>query len=355
MNYPGRQAALRQALADRGVDALIVVSPANVRYLTGFTGEGLLLAGETMLLSSDSRYRAEAKVAQVTETVCEPKGHWAGIARLVREAGYCRVALEAQHTSVAVLEDLGKELDSVEFVPLRKAIEPLRQRKSEAEIDLLRRAARVTDKALEDFLAGGPLRQSEKLARLDLVRLMLERGAEREAFETIVACGPGSAEPHHTSRDTLLEGPAPLKIDLGACVAGYCADLTRTVYLGTPDTTFRKAYTVVYEAQQHALEAVRAGVAARDVDRAARQVIEEAGFGNNFGHGVGHGVGLEVHEGPRLGATSEDILEEGQVVTIEPGVYLQGWGGVRIEDLVVVRCDGAEVLSQAPKSGPEEL
>ncbi|MCD6351916.1 MAG: aminopeptidase P family protein, partial [Armatimonadetes bacterium] len=258
-------------------------------------------------------------------------------------------------TTVAALEDLQKELPGVDLVPLRKVVEPLRLRKSPEEVELIRRAAHIADQAYQAFLQAGPPQVSEKLGALELLRLMLEAGADDKSFDTILACGPGAAEPHHQPDDRIIEGPAPLKIDMGAKIAGYCSDMTRTLYLGGPDETFVKVYRAVYEAQQAALELVRAGVRAREVDAAARRVIEEAGYGEQFSHGLGHGVGLEVHEGPSLGSTSEDVLEEDHVVTIEPGVYLQGWGGVRIEDLVLVTADGAEVLSQAPKPTPDEL
>jgi len=371
VDYRARQEELWEAIAAAGVEALIVVAPVNLRYLTGFVGEGVLLVGEEAHLSTDGRYAAEAGEATVAGAAFHEKGHWAGIAGIAREGGYLRVAFEAEHTTVAALEDLHKDLDGVELRPVRQIVEPLRARKGAGEIQAIRRAAQVTDQALGEFLAAsagccatsgadcsttsGPVAQSEKMGAFELLRLMLAAGAEGEAFETIVACGPGSAEPHHHPTDKTLEAPGPLKIDLGAKVLGYCADLTRTVYLGEPDETFRRVYRAVHEGQQRGLEAVKAGVRCRDVDLAARQVIEAAGLGDRFVHGVGHGVGMEVHESPRLGSTSEEVLAAGNVVTIEPGVYIPGWGGVRIEDLVLVTEDGAEVLSQAPKVSPADL
>lgn len=369
MDYRVRQEELREAIVAAGVEALVVAAPANVRYLTGFVGEGLLLVGEEAHLSTDGRYAAEAGEATVAEAAFDEKGHWAGIAGIARQGGYPRVGFEAEHTTVAALEDLRRDLDGVELKPVRRIVEPLRVRKDVEEVEAIRRAARVTDQALGQFLAAdcsapsgtgcsprsGPAAQSEKMAAFELLRLMLAAGAEGEAFETIVACGPGSAEPHHHPTDRTLEAPGPLKIDMGAKVLGYCADLTRTVCLGEPDDTFRRVYRAVHGAQQRALEAVKAGVCCRDVDLAARHVIEAAGLGDRFVHGVGHGVGIEVHESPRLGSTSEEILAAGSVVTVEPGVYIPGWGGVRIEDLVLVTEDGAEILSQAPKVAPDDL
>jgi Xaa-Pro aminopeptidase len=355
MEYVARQESVRQTLGDHEAEALIVVAPANVRYLTGFRGEGLLLVGEKTIIATDGRFQREAEAAEATERLCERQSHWKTLAHAIRVAGYSRVAFEAQHASFASIEDLRQELAAVELVPVRGIVENFRTRKTEPEIGAIREAAAISDQALDEILQNLSQGRSEKMTAVAILGRMLELGADAAAFETIVACGPGAAEPHHSPTDAILRGPAVLKIDLGARLDGYCSDLTRTVYLGKPDDTFRKVYAAVYEAQARALEAIQPGVRASEVDRAAREVIERAGFAENFGHGLGHGVGLEVHEAPKLDAKSNDVLEEGHVVTVEPGIYIEGWGGVRIEDLVVVRKDGPELLSHARKIPPASL
>ncbi len=355
MDYAGRQEKLRAALHEAAVDGLIVASAANVRYLSGFPGEGLLFVGAEVKLSTDGRFREEASVACVDDVVMHERGHWHGMAEILRDAGARRVGFEAERTTVASLEDIKKRLEGVELVPLRKTVEKLRRVKEPEEIDLIRQAARITDEALAAYMQSGPPQQSEKLAAWEIIRLMLERGADKASFDPIVACGEAAAEPHHEPTNRVIAGPAMLKLDIGARYRAYCADLTRTYYLGNPDDQFRKIYRIVYDAQQRALEKLRPGVACTDVDAAARQVIEEAGLGDKFSHSLGHGVGLEIHEGPALSKVSEDILEENMVVTVEPGIYISGWGGVRLEDLVVVTPDGPELLSRAYKPAPDEL
>lgn len=276
------------------------------------------------------------------------------MAEVVLRAGARRAGFEAEKVTVADLEDITKKLGRVELVPLRKTVERLRRVKEGQEIELIRQAAAITDATLEAFM-GQPDGRSEKMAAWEIVGLMLSRGADAAAFDPIVACGASAAEPHHEPGDQYVQPPGPLKIDMGAKYRGYCADLTRTYWLGEPDKQFRRIYTAVYQAQRKAIEEIRPGVACSYVDGLARRVIEEAGFGEAFSHGLGHGVGLEVHEAPALSKASEDVLEAGMVVTVEPGVYVPGWGGVRLEDLVVVREDGADVVSAAPKIDPADL
>lgn len=355
MDFRHRQNCALERLREAHAEAAIIVSQANVRYLSGFVGEGLLLLGEQVVLVTDGRFENEAGAAVVDERVVRSGSHWASLTELITQDGPARIGFEAEHTTVARAQELREKLAGCELVPLKELVEPLRAVKSADEIEVIRRAARVTDEALERFLDSGPPRIQEKLAALEIVRLMLEQGADEAAFDVIVACGEGAAEPHHQPTDSLVDGPAPLKIDLGARVDGYCADLTRTVYIGgAPCDKFRQVYAAVYEAQQRAIEAVREGVSAREVDAVARECLEQAGLGEHFSHGLGHGVGLQVHERPSLSPHSEDVLVEGHVVTIEPGVYIRGWGGVRIEDLVLVTANGAEVLTSARKIDPAE-
>ncbi|MBC7289579.1 MAG: aminopeptidase P family protein, partial [Armatimonadetes bacterium] len=294
MDYAGRQERVRQSVKAQDVDGLIVSSRANVRYLTGFTGEGLLFVGESVVLATDGRFKQEAAVACVDDVVLHDRGHWHGMAEVVVRAGARRAGFEAEKVTVADLEDITKKLGRVELVPLRKTVERLRRVKEGQEIELIRQAAAITDATLEAFM-GQPDGRSEKMAAWEIVGLMLSRGADAAAFDPIVACGASAAEPHHEPGDQYVQPPGPLKIDMGAKYRGYCADLTRTYWLGEPDKQFRRIYTAVYQAQRKAIEEIRPGVACSYVDGLARRVIEEAGFGEAFSHGLGHGVGLEVH------------------------------------------------------------
>jgi Xaa-Pro aminopeptidase len=354
MDYLGRQAKLAERLRDADVEALIVTSTASQHYLCGFRGEGLLLAGPTCVIVTDGRYQAEGDASAAT-LVINDQGHLTGLGDATREAGYRRVGFDSDHTTVAALDRLTSILPSVELVPLQKTVENMRAVKAEDEIDLMRKAASITDVALAGLLAGDLDDLTEALAALDLHRKMLDLGAEGPAFDLIVGMGPGAAEPHHRSADAPLQGPGPLLFDLGARVEGYCSDMTRTVHLGPPDDRFRKAYVAVYDAQVRAVEAVRPGMVARDLYKVARDSLETAGMAEFFCHGLGHGVGLEIHELPGIGPAREEVVEVNQVITIEPGVYFPGWGGVRVEDTVVVREDGAEPLTLAPKLNPADV
>jgi Xaa-Pro dipeptidase len=354
MDYRARQSNLIEKLREPKVNALIVASPASQQYLTGFRGEGLLLAGPEYVVVTDGRYQAESQAAEA-KAVVNDKGHWAGLAEVLGDAGYRRVGFESDHVTVAALERLSGLLKSVEFVPLQRLVETQRVIKEEAEIDLMRRAAEATDAALAGLLASSYADLTEAQAALNLHRRMLDHGAEGPAFDLIVGMGPGAAEPHHRSAEPLLNAAGPLLFDIGARVEGYCSDMTRTLCLGPVDDRFREAYVAVYDAQARAVEAVRPGAVARDLYKVARDALDEAGMAEYFCHGLGHGVGLEIHEMPGLGPNREEVVEVNQVITIEPGVYFPGWGGIRIEDTVVVREGGAESLTRAPKLTPDEL
>ncbi|MGC9530108.1 MAG: M24 family metallopeptidase [Candidatus Bipolaricaulaceae bacterium] len=359
MDTRGRRARLRERAEREGLDAVLVVNvegsdQPNLRYLTGFTGSfGLLILGEKELLATDSRYLEQAG-RQVQDLAVERvTGDWhRWLGRRLGELQLRRAALGARTTSVQVFQELGRQAPSTELVAADGWVEALRRRKSAPEVDCLARAARLTDEGLRWVL--GKLRpgMTEREVALELEMWYRRHGAEHVAFDLIVAAGPHSSMPHHRPGDRPLEEGQLTLFDIGARVDGYCADLTRVVALGRVDPQMRAIYELVLAANQAGLEAVRAGVSGVEADRAAREVIAAAGHADQFGHGLGHGVGMEVHEAPRLSPTSTDELEDGMVVTVEPGVYLPGQFGVRIEDLVVVRPDGCEILSGFPK---EEL
>lgn len=349
--YEQRLARLREKLSTESVDALVVTSAANVRYLSGFTGEGYLVVGKSdVIVSSDGRYRVEAaEIEGVAEAVFHNGGHLAGAIESVQKLGAGAAAFEAEHLTYQAYRTLSEKLAEVPLKPAERWIEEQRVVKDESEIALMRVAAEKIDTALGEFLETVQPGKSECQLALELQMAIV--GLESEpAFATIMASGPSCARPHAVPCARVLCEAEMLKIDAGARWEGYCSDITRTYYFGAPDAKFSAVYNLVKTAQQAAVEAAKPGMLGRELDAIARQIIADGGYGEDFGHGLGHGVGLEVHEAPRVSSRSEDVLKPGMVVTIEPGIYLAGWGGVRIEDTVLITEDGCEALTRAEKA-----
>ncbi|HKB50020.1 MAG TPA: aminopeptidase P family protein [Solirubrobacterales bacterium] len=344
----GRGDRLEAALAERELDLMLVTDLVNVRYLTGFTGtNGACVCGpETRLFLTDFRYteRAAAEVED-WETVTVADDWLDGIASHLSG----RFGFEDDHVSVRLLERLrGKLSEGVESVAAGGAVEKLRRVKDEAELEAIASASELADQvwrwSIERGLGG---RSEREVARAAEARIR-ELGAD-PSFPAIVAAGPNGALPHAEPGERTIGSGELVVFDMGAKLDGYCSDGTRTFAVGEPGERAREVYEAVRGAQQAALDAVVAGIGGEALDGAARKQIEAAGHGERFGHGLGHGVGLEVHEAPRVSPRSEDVLEVGEVVTIEPGVYLPGELGVRIEDLVVVTAEGCRNLSGLPK------
>jgi Xaa-Pro aminopeptidase len=341
----------RLSFDDLGVDALLVTRLVNVRYLTGFTGSNgqLLVTPTGGVFFTDSRYEEQSR-REVPDLrrVIYPRALPKVLAETCREEGVGRLGFEASGVTFKTYRDL-VALDGPELVPVGEQVEALRWSKDADEIVLVERAQELTDDAFDRLLTKLTEGVTERQAALDLEVAMREAGAERIAFDSIVAFGESAAEPHHRPTDRALARGDVVKLDFGCVVDGYHSDMTRTVALGQPDARLREVHDVVRAAQQAGIEAVRTGVSGGEADRAARAVIEEGGYGEQFGHSLGHGVGLEIHEGPSLRAGSEDVLPAGAVVTVEPGVYLPGLGGVRIEDMVVVTGDGCRALPRTSR------
>jgi Xaa-Pro aminopeptidase len=350
MTRADRLAAL---LDERELDALLVTNLVNVRYLTGYTGSnGVALVGVHGLrcFVTDFRYvtQAEQQVEGFERRIGEQDLLDDAVAALPE--GDLRLGIEDQHLSVRTFDRLREALPpSVELVPAGGALERLRERKDADEVARIRAAANLADTALQRTLEDGLAGRSERAVALALEQEMRRLGAERPSFETIVAHGAHGALPHAVPRDVEIARDCLVTIDWGAQLDGYCSDCTRTFAVGDPAERAREVYDVVLRAQLAGLDAVRPGVSGRDADEAARTLIEEAGHGERFGHGLGHGVGLEIHEAPRLSRASDATLAPGHVVTVEPGVYLPGELGVRIEDLVLVTDAGCERLNALPK------
>jgi Xaa-Pro aminopeptidase len=349
---PERLEALRRKMREASLDALIVTSLPNIRYLTGFSGSSALVAvtETTVLFLSDFRYRAQAaaEVGELARIQIEGGGLWERTFKLLGEQVAVRqVGYESQHLTAREAERLTEPPRPWKFRGTTELVESLRAVKSPEEIDAIRRAGRAATGALE--VAAAQVRPG--LLEFEVAGLLegaLRRaGSEWYPFPTIVASGPRSALPHARTSERVIAPGDFLLLDFGAVVEGYCSDITRTFVVGAaPTPEQRDVYGLVQRAQQAALHGLRAGLTGRQGDALARDVIEAAGQGEAFGHSLGHGVGLEVHEAPRLAKTAEERLAEGAVVTVEPGIYLEGWGGVRIEDDVVLRSNGAELLTE---------
>ncbi len=350
---------------------MLVTDLTNVRYLSGFTGSnGALLVfadDREPVLATDGRYRTQAaQQAPGLEVVIERAcGRY--LAGRAADDGVRRLGFESHVVTVDGLDALTNELDKrtsgdtselvTELVRASGTVEALREVKDAGELALLRLACEAADAALSDLLDRGGLRpgRTEREVARELEALMLDHGADAVSFETIVAAGPNSAIPHHRPTDAVLATGDFVKIDFGALVAGYHSDMTRTFVLGKAADWQREIYQLVADAQRAGREALRPGVGLRDVDAAARQLIADAGYAEHFGHGLGHGVGLEIHEAPGIGATSAGTLLAGSVVTVEPGVYLPGRGGVRIEDTLVVPSETTPATPETDGHTPELL
>jgi len=335
-----------ETLRERLDTRLLVTDLVNVYYLTGFESSNAALLvdpGGGAQLFTDFRYIEAAAQTPGVEAVQTKRG----LVRDLAERLTGRIAFEADALPYAQYEVLGS--GGLELVPVSGVVESLRAVKDVTEIAKIRRAASVADRAFEALTAEAWIGRSERELAWRLHQLMHAHGADTIAFETIVAAGTNGSRPHTAPTDRTVGERTLVTVDFGAKVDGYHSDCTRTLATGELPRELRRAYEACLEAQLAAVEGIRPGMTGAEADRLARAVLEGAGLGDRFGHGLGHGVGLAVHEAPRLASDSEDVLEPGNVVTIEPGVYLPGLGGVRIEDLAVVRDDGVQLLTSFPK------
>lgn len=336
-------------LSELDLDVLFVSNPHNVRYLSGFV-EGkdakivITRAGATLI--TDGRYLVEAGQQPFPHRILLKRSE---LNQLLGEFFQGRVGIEAEHLSVATLESFKRDFPALQFVSTTGVFENLRRRKTPEEIGLIRQAAELADRGFGQIL---PLLQPgirEIDVALELEYFLRKNGSEGLAFATTVASGERSAMPHGGASERAIQQGELVTLDFGCVVGGYCSDMTRTVAVGKLSDQLRSIYQAVLEAQALALEAVGPGSRGQDLDALARNHLASRGYGGHFTHGLGHGVGLFVHEGPSLNQTSQDTLEAGNVVTIEPGVYIPHLAGCRIEDLVLVTPTGHEVLSKSPK------
>ena len=351
--YIKRLEQFRAKMDTAGTEAAIILKPENRAYLSGFDGSAgmLLITRNSALLLVDFRYIEQAKhqapyfqVIQYSQPLSET------LRTVFLDLNLETVSFEQDYVTWEQYEIWANKLgDLVEFIPLPDLTQKLRMLKGPEEIELVRQAASIADQAFLEILPLLRAGISERDLAVELEYAMRRRGAQGMAFETIVASGPRASYPHGTATERTLQTGDLVIIDFGAVYQGYCSDCTRTVCIGLPTPKQQEVYNLVQKAQDVALKAISPGITAAEVDAIARQVISEQGYGENFGHSLGHGVGRLVHEEPTLGGKDQTILKAGMVVTVEPGVYLPGWGGVRIEELVLVTDVGCEILTHCRK------
>jgi len=347
---------LRTSIAEKGLDVLLLSHPKNLLYISGFAGSSgwLLISGQNAILATDFRYVEQAKGESPDFEIIQTKRelhNW--LPGLVSDLGWHRVGFEAGFISYEGYHNLSEAMETkqanLELVPTTGIVEQLRSIKDPEELGFITKAVELVDAAFEQAKAIIRPGITEKEAAWEIEKFLRQEGSEGMPFEIIVASGPNSALPHARPTEKTIRSDEPVLIDMGARISGYCSDFTRTLFLGKADKTFREIYNIILKAQTIAIQKVRSGMDASQADLLARSVIEQAGYGDAFGHGLGHGVGLLVHESPTLGPNSSDSLTDGMVFTIEPGIYLAGQGGVRIEDMVVLENGKARVLTEAKK------
>ncbi|MFH1031692.1 MAG: Xaa-Pro peptidase family protein [Chloroflexota bacterium] len=347
---------LRLKLAEKEIDGILISQPENRYYLSGFDGSAgyLLITAKDSVLATDFRYTEQAKVQAPDYKIQRITGkleEW--FPKLVAELNVSRLGFESENLTFSLhhqlADTLRKAQPKAKLVPVEGLVESLRAIKEPEEIELITKAVEITDRAFDyirDRIWPG---MAEREIAWEIEKFFRESGSSSLPFEVIVASGPNSALPHARPSERQIAPGEPIVIDIGARIDGYSSDFTRTICLGEGGSTFKKVYDTVLGAQLAAIAIIKAGMSGQEADSLARTVIDEGGYGEAFGHGLGHGVGLVVHEMPRLGPYSNDILSSDMVFTIEPGIYLPGWGGVRIEDLAVLEKGGVKVLSKARK------
>lgn len=357
---------LRAKLVENKLDGLVVSRTEDQRYLAGFAGHAdfdsvMFVSAADTRIATDSRYWEKVKEVAPELTLEQLKRGEYEIGDALADFGKSNqlkvIGFEGQHVPYSCVRDWQKagRKAGLKLKATDDLVKWLRAVKDSDELAAIRRAVQLTDQAFAFFCGRVKPGMNEKQAAWLIETFFREHGGERLAFDSIIASGPNAALPHAEPTERPIGTGEPITIDIGVRLDGYCSDLTRTITIGEPDVKFREIYAIVLKAQQAVERKARAGMTGKQVDHLARRVIENAGYGDNFGHGTGHGVGLAIHEFPRAGKTFKDRLEPNMTLTIEPGIYLPGWGGVRIEDLSVIQSNGVEILTKASKEPQIEL
>jgi Xaa-Pro aminopeptidase len=355
---------VRAKMDELEIDSLLVTHPDNRRYLSGFTGHdqppldtaGFLLIGPNDLcLITDGRYGIQANRELAPELGISLAVHIGKliptVTEQIKERRCKRLGFESAHLIHLWWQQIVEAVSDSKMIPTKSVVEPIRMVKDEDELRIIRRAIAISDEAFNIVSRRIEAGMAEKQVAWEIERTMRDLGADERAFGSIVAAGPNGAMAHAVPGDRPIREGEPIVIDMGAKLEGYHSDMTRTICLGEPTDKFREVYNVVLEAHLRAERELRPGMSGKEGDALSRDVIVAAGYGDYFTHSLGHGIGLEVHEGPSLRNTVEDTVPEGAVTSVEPGIYIEGWGGVRIEDLVLFTHGGVEVLTQADKQG----
>jgi len=353
---------VRKALQEEKLDALMVLVEQNRRYLSGYTGEDtqfdetagvLFITANHLILATDSRYQLQAQnEAPSYEVICYKKGLEKEMSGIVDRLNIRTLGFESVRLSFSQYQKILRELDAhqhlqTDLVASENIVEKLRMVKEQHEIQAVKDALTMAENVFYELIEHLKPGMTEKEVSWQMEKRMREKGADALSFPTIVASGPNSALPHAIPTNRRIKEGEPVLFDWGVKLNGYCSDISRTVILGRPDDHFKKVFQTVYEAQQKAIEAMKPGMTGKEVDKVARSLIDDTEFKGKFSHGLGHGTGLAVHEAPRLSPLKEDMLEPGMVFTVEPGIYIPDWGGIRLENMVVMREDGAEVLNES--------
>lgn len=343
---------LRDAMSRRNLEALLVTNAYNRRYMTGFTGTSgyVVITAARAILLTDFRYtdQAAAQVKEFEIIMHDPKPINT-IRQLLKKLNVRKLGIEQNDMTYGMYLSYKQQLEDVELVPTEHLVEQLRVVKDTGELRIMQEAAQLADEAFKHILTRIRPGVRERDLSSELEYFMRMNGATSSSFDTIVASGERSALPHGVASDKVLQSGDFVTLDFGAYYKGYCSDLTRTVVLGQPSERHKEIYNIVLEAQLHALSGIKPGITGKAADSLAREVIKQYGYGDYFGHGTGHGLGMEIHESPRLSQSSEAVLEPGMVVTVEPGIYIAGFGGVRIEDDIVITDAGNHILTHSPK------
>jgi Xaa-Pro aminopeptidase len=343
---------LRQALAENKVDAILITQAENRRYLSGFDGSAgyLLISDKKALLATDFRYTEQAGNQAPDFEIIRIKGKVAEwLPGLVSGLGIKNLGFEAEDVSFNAYQQFTGAVTDIEMVPVEGVVEKLRAVKEPAEIKYIEKAVEIADKAYNKVSNEIEAGMTEKQVAWELEKSLRENSSEAIPFEIIVASGPNAALPHAKPTERVINPGEPVLIDMGAKYRGYASDLTRTMCLGKPGDKFMAIYKTVLDAQEAAESIIKRGMTGHQADSAAREIIEKAGYGERFGHSLGHGIGLAPHEMPYLSPHNEETLEDGMVFTVEPGIYLSGWGGVRIEDTAVMENGKTRVITKARK------
>ncbi|NMB98644.1 MAG: aminopeptidase P family protein [Clostridiaceae bacterium] len=343
---------VREKLNNNSIDAILITKRVNYMYLSGFTGTAahLLITGENAFLITDFRYVEQAtKQAPLFEIIKCQGSIEMEINNILKKLSIKNLGFESDNVTYDKYIHLKDKFEGIELVPQKGFAETLRIIKSKEEIEKVKKAVEIADGAFEhvlNFIKPG-VKENEIAAELE--HYIKKNGGQGPSFDTIVASGTRSAMPHGVASEKEIQAGDVVTMDYGAIYDGYCSDITRTVFVGHTDDKLKEIYEIVLSAQLEALKGAIKGKTGREIDEIAREIITKAGYGENFGHGLGHGVGLEIHEDPRLSITGERVMENGMVVTVEPGIYIEGLGGVRIEDMIVINDNQPLILTKAPK------